>query len=78
MIHFEDKILELFVLGVSDISVDRNEIEAHLGVCSSCRKRRDEIASFYAELRSELREAETTAGQPEMLPARTNAAKIPA
>ncbi|HTX17516.1 MAG TPA: hypothetical protein VMG34_02555, partial [Bacteroidota bacterium] len=78
MIHFEDKTLELFVLGAPDSDIDRRGIEAHLEVCASCRKRKEEIASYYAEVRSELRDAESNAEPVEMLPARRHESTLQA
>jgi hypothetical protein len=67
MNHFDEHILELYVLNSPKVNDRREEISAHLKECAGCRLLVEEIASFHGELSEEMKhravesEAESTA-----------------
>lgn len=48
MKHFDEHIIELFVLGSKEVAAQRGAFEAHLKECFSCRELYQEISDFHS------------------------------
>lgn len=77
MIHIEEHILELFVLGSTKIESRRQEIESHLNGCAACRALADEMKSFYAEADIELHKLQSTDTSTQRALARSKRSVVP-
>jgi hypothetical protein len=59
MNHFDEHIIELYVLRSETVEDRRGEIERHLGECHGCQSLAQEIERFYAEFEKALQETKT-------------------
>lgn len=62
MQHYDEHILELYVLGSPSVAGQAEDIKAHLAECAGCRVLHGNIEEFYAEFQKEIAE------NPEMAP----------
>ena len=77
MSHYEERILELFVLKSPDLADRQAEIQQHLDLCPSCHSRVEEIMAYYADLRTELDSVHRNQESPRQLPVKAGSRTLP-
>ena len=77
MSHYEERILELFVLKSPDLADTQAEIQQHLDLCPSCHSRVEEIMAYYADLRTELDSVDQNQESPRQLPVKARSRTLP-